>query len=94
MEAEDYLKGFIVGGLIGAALGILYAPKSGKETRKEICHSAEELLEKAKEEYEETARKIERMVSCRKESLVEQKERLKKAVEAGVQTYKQEPSRT
>ena len=44
MGAADCFKGLIVGGLIGAAFGVLYAPKSGKETRETICNSAEELL--------------------------------------------------
>ncbi|MEK6654015.1 MAG: YtxH domain-containing protein [Thermodesulfobacteriota bacterium] len=48
MAADDCVKGLIIGGLIGAALGILYAPKSGKETREEISHSAEELLKENK----------------------------------------------
>jgi gas vesicle protein len=57
---RDLLVGLLFGGLIGAALGILYAPKSGKETRdeiagktKELLGKAEELLGKVKEEYEE-----------------------------------------
>ena len=40
--------------MIGAALGILNAPKSGKEIRDEITGKAKELLGKAKQEYEET----------------------------------------
>jgi gas vesicle protein len=49
---SDLLAGLLIGGLIGTALGILYAPKSGKETRDEITGKAKELLDKAKEEYE------------------------------------------
>ena len=68
MAACDCFKGMIVGGLIGAAVGILYAPKSGKETREEICHTAEELLEKAKQQYEEACKKLEKLSGCAKES--------------------------
>ncbi len=49
---SDLFAGLLIGGLIGAALGILYAPKSGKETRDEIAGKANELLDKTKEEYE------------------------------------------
>ena len=51
MAVDDCIKGMIVGGLIGATLGILYAPKSGKETREELSKSADEIIEKAKEQY-------------------------------------------
>jgi gas vesicle protein len=90
MAANDCVKGLIVGGLIGAALGILYAPKSGKETREEIRNSAEELLEKAKKQYEEACKKIEKLTGREKELYVEKKEKLKKALEAGVKAFQQE----
>ena len=61
MAADDCVRGLIIGGLIGAALGVLYAPKSGKETREEISHSAEELLMKTKAQYEEVCKKIEKL---------------------------------
>lgn len=57
----DFIAGLVAGGLIGAVIGILYAPKSGKETREEIGRTADEILTKAKEEYEaavEKSRKI------------------------------------
>lgn len=46
----DLLLGFVVGGLIGFAMGILFAPKSGKETR-------EDIVRKAKEGYDKVAEK-------------------------------------
>jgi len=117
----DFLKGLVIGGLAGAVIGILYAPKSGKETREEIGKKAEELLVKAKEEYEqaleksrktyETAvsrlKKIEEaarekvgdleskageMVEKGKVSLEDNKSRLKKAIDAGVEAFKEEKS--
>jgi gas vesicle protein len=49
---KDLLAGLLIGGLIGAALGILYAPKSGKDTRDDIAGKAKNFLGKAKDEYE------------------------------------------
>ena len=53
----DLLVSFIIGGLIGITLGILFAPKSGKETREDIKRRADELIIKAKEGYEKAAQK-------------------------------------
>ena len=115
----DLLKGLLIGGLIGAAIGILYAPKSGRETREEIGRKAEEMLAKAREEYEQALdrskqtyesavtrlKKMEAAAKERvgdleaktvefvekgKESLEDNKGRLKRALDAGVDAYKGE----
>lgn len=39
----EFLKGLIIGGAVGAVMGILYAPKSGKRTRRDIYHKSLEL---------------------------------------------------
>ena len=90
MAMDDCVKGFMIGGLIGVALGILYAPKSGKETREEICHSAEALMKKAQDQYEEISQKIEQLAGEEKEVYLKKKARLKKALDAGVEAFKQE----
>ena len=41
--------GVSIGVLVGAAAGIILAPKSGKETRKDIKHGAEKTVEKAQD---------------------------------------------
>jgi gas vesicle protein len=51
-KSTEFFKGLLIGGMAGAILGILYAPKSGRETREEIVHKTEDLLSKAKEDYE------------------------------------------
>jgi gas vesicle protein len=94
MAMDNCVKGFIFGSLIGAVLGILYAPKSGKETREDICKSTEELLEKAKANYDEAREKIEKLAGHEKEVYMDKKERLKKALEAGVEVFKQEKGET
>ena len=38
---KKFIKGTIIGGLVGATLGILFAPKSGKETRQQIKQGAQ-----------------------------------------------------
>jgi gas vesicle protein len=56
-QIEGFIKGIILGGVIGTVIGILYAPQSGRKTRKDINRKAEELLTKAKEEYDATLKK-------------------------------------
>ncbi len=51
-KAVEFMKGLLIGGLIGGAVGLLYAPKSGKETRDDINKLADDYMGKAKDEYE------------------------------------------
>ena len=39
--------GFIAGGALGAALALLYAPKSGRELRQDIKGKADDYLDEA-----------------------------------------------
>jgi len=48
----DWMKGLLIGGLIGVVVGLLYAPKSGKETRDELSDKAKDIAVKLKDEYE------------------------------------------
>jgi gas vesicle protein len=48
----DLFKGFLLGGLIGFAAGVLFAPKSGKDTREELKGESGDLIGRAKEELE------------------------------------------
>ena len=46
---SSFLIGFILGVVAGAAIGLLYAPKRGAETREILKEKAERAAEKAKE---------------------------------------------
>ena len=41
--------GFLFGALVGVGIGVLFAPKSGKETRKELKEKFDDLVKKVKE---------------------------------------------
>lgn len=52
---------FVLGAALGALAGIIFAPKSGRETRIALKEKAEELINKAKEiEPEEVREEIEK----------------------------------
>lgn len=55
----SFLAGFVIGGLAGAVVALLFAPQSGEETRALIKDKAIELSEKASEAYEEVSTKAE-----------------------------------
>ena len=52
MSQKTKKKGFgkfIAGALVGGALGVLFAPKKGSETRKALSNKLKEFVEKVKE---------------------------------------------
>jgi gas vesicle protein len=46
---SSFLIGFIIGAIAGVAIGFLYAPKAGKETRAILKEKAGQLKDKAGE---------------------------------------------
>ncbi len=117
----DFLKGLLIGGVAGVILGILYAPKSGRETREELGQKTEDLIARAKEDYEKALeksrktydsaikrlRELETVAKEKVEGLEEEvveiadrgkgilqdsKNRFKKAIDAGVEAFKEEKS--
>ncbi len=45
--ANGFFSGLLMGAVIGAAIGLLYAPQSGPETRRIVKEKAAEIKEKA-----------------------------------------------
>lgn len=49
---------FVLGGLIGAAVALLFAPKSGRQTREKIKDTAQDAKERAGTYYDQARGKI------------------------------------
>jgi gas vesicle protein len=92
---------FLAGAGIGAVLALLFAPKSGRETRELIAKTATDSREfltnkvsEGKHFVGETSRKVSddfsSFIDRSKEALHRQKEQLTAAFEAGKSAYKEE----
>ena len=53
MKSGKVVLGLLAGVAIGAALGILYAPDKGWNTRKRISKKTEDIVEDLREKFEE-----------------------------------------
>lgn len=80
----DFFKGFLFGGAVGAILALLYAPKSGKETRDEIRKRSLELRDDAEAKLELAKQQVESYLEEAKKKLDE----LRKEVESTVGSLK------
>ena len=74
---------------IGVAIGVLFAPKSGEETRRLIRERADEGRTYVKRRGEEVRSSADDIVVRGKGAVSRQKEQLAAAVEAGKQAYKE-----
>jgi gas vesicle protein len=81
---------FLVGLGIGAFVGILFAPKSGEETREYLSSKAEEGRDYAQKKARELRERAEDLLERSKEIMARQKEAITTAVDAGKETYKRE----
>jgi len=81
---------FIVGLGVGALIGILFAPKSGEETREYLSSKADEGKEYAQRKARELRERAEDLIERSKEIMSKQKDAISSAVEAGRETYKRE----
>jgi gas vesicle protein len=95
--ASGIILSFLLGGLTGAALAILFAPRSGKETRDLLQDKFREGTERGVEFRDRVVKKgrevlddASEYVGRQKETLDRRRERLAAAVEAGRQAYREE----
>jgi len=76
------ISGFALGAITGTILGLLFAPKAGKELREDIKEKSSEFYGLAKE-------KVKEGLEVSKEKIGEAFEKVKKAVQTGTETIKE-----
>lgn len=94
MDEDRRISYFLLGLGVGVAVGILFAPKSGSETREMIKSKAEEgkeYLSRRGSEWKETASDL---LDRGKQAVNRQKDQVAAAVEAGKQAYREKAGHT
>ena len=85
---KNGLSAFLLGLGVGVGIGMLFAPKSGQETRELIKNKANEGGEYLKQRSSEFKQTASDWVDKGREVLGRQKENLADAMEAGRQAYR------
>lgn len=81
---------FIVGAAIGAVTALLFAPRSGEETRKMIVSKAREGAENVASQTKIVREKTSEYLDRGKEMVHQQRDSLNAALEAGKKAYHEE----
>ena len=90
------LLAFLMGGLVGSLLGLLFAPMAGRETRERIRDASTEVKDRtittAQRAREETTEKVTELVDKGKARVDDATESVRAAVEAGKSAFVEKKS--
>jgi gas vesicle protein len=84
---------FLVGLGVGALVGVLFAPKSGEETRDYLSKRADEGKDYAQRKARELRERADELIERSKDVASRKKDSLSAAVEAGREAYLRESSK-
>ena len=85
---------FLVGLGIGALVGILFAPKSGEETREYLTSKADEGRDYAQRKARELRERADELIERGKDVAGRKKDSISAAVEAGREAYLREAAKS
>jgi gas vesicle protein len=89
-SAGSMLLAFFLGGVVGASVALLVAPKAGEETRKMIKELADDAKKRAEDYLEQAKSKATSAVEKGKEFIEKEKSIIGSAIEAGKEAYGKE----
>jgi gas vesicle protein len=89
MEDDNKFSYFFLGLGLGVAVGLLFAPKSGAETRDLLLTKADEGKEYLKRRTSDLRETAEDVIEKGKSAISRQRDNLSSAVEAGKQAYRE-----
>ncbi|RKZ26665.1 YtxH domain-containing protein [bacterium] len=81
---ESFLAGFLIGGVIGAGIALLFAPAKGEETREFIKTHATKAIDEGRTEID----KIQQVVREEVGKVLENKEVIRQAIQKGIEAFK------
>jgi gas vesicle protein len=84
---------FLAGLGIGSLIGVLFAPKSGEETRQYIAKKTREGNELARKKGQELRDRAEETVERGKEIVAQTAGRVAAAIDVGIETYNREKAK-
>jgi gas vesicle protein len=87
--SKEKVLGFAAGLGCGVGIALLWAPKSGSETRSQIANQAREQADHIKQQATELRDSAAGILQRGQQEVQRHKEGLKRAVEAGVEAYQQ-----
>jgi gas vesicle protein len=100
-KTSGFVLSFLIGGVVGSAIALMYAPKSGKNLRNDIGRKTNELIDQgkkltydswngAKETAETTLDSANEFLNSGVEKIVSKAERVKDSFKTGIEAYKEE----
>ena len=84
---------FLVGLGIGSLIAVLFAPKSGEETREYLAKKTREGNELASKKAQELRDRVEETIERGQEVIAQTEAQIATAIDAGRETYRREKSK-
>jgi len=94
MDTEDHVwasiaAGVVIGFVVGGALALLFAPKSGAQLRADLGDAVDDLKDKAEQVIDDFQGSTSHLVARSKAILDQTRENIVRSVEAGKEAYTQ-----